>query len=36
MESILLIAGVLAMLVGLGAVVEGNLQCFGIVRRKKN
>jgi hypothetical protein len=36
MESFLIFSAALAMLVGLGAVIEGNLQCFGIMRRKKN
>jgi hypothetical protein len=36
MESVLIFSAVLAMLVGLGGVIEGNLQCFGIMRRKKN
>jgi hypothetical protein len=36
METILIFSAVLAMLVGLGGVIEGNLHCFGIMRRKKN
>jgi hypothetical protein len=36
MESFLIFSAVLAILVGLGAVIEGNLQCFGVMRRKKN
>jgi hypothetical protein len=36
MESFLIFSAVLATLVGLGAVIEGNLQCFGVMRRKKN
>jgi hypothetical protein len=36
MESFLIFSAVLAILVGLGAVIEGNLQCFGVIRRKKN
>jgi hypothetical protein len=36
MQSFLIFSGVLATLVGLAAVIEGNLQCFGIIRRVKN
>jgi hypothetical protein len=36
MESFLIFSGILAMLVGLVAVIEGNLQCLGIMRRNKN
>jgi hypothetical protein len=36
MQSFLIFSGVLATLVGLVAVIEGNLQCFGIIRRVKN
>jgi hypothetical protein len=36
MESFLMFSGVLAMLVGLVAVITGNLQYFGIMRHKKN
>jgi hypothetical protein len=36
MQSFLIFSGVLATLVGLAAVIEGNLQCLGIIRRVKN
>jgi hypothetical protein len=36
MESFLIFSGILATLVGLVAVIEGNLQCLGIMRRIKN
>ena len=35
MENFLIFSGILAMLVGLLAVIEGNLHCFGLTRRKK-
>jgi hypothetical protein len=35
MENFLIFSGALAMLVGLLAVNEGNLHCFGLTRRKK-
>ena len=35
MENFLIFSGTLAMLVGLLAVIEGNLHCFGLTRRKK-
>jgi hypothetical protein len=35
MESFLIFSGILAMLVGLLAVIEGNLHCFGLMRRKR-
>jgi hypothetical protein len=35
MESFLILAGALTMTVGLLALIEGNLHCLGILRRKK-
>jgi hypothetical protein len=35
MENFLIFSGTLAMLVGFLAVIEGNLHCFGLRRRKK-
>jgi hypothetical protein len=35
MENFLIFSGTLAMLVGLLAVIEGNLHCFGLTQRKK-
>ena len=35
MENFLIFSGTLAMLVGLLAVVEGNMHRFGLTRRKK-
>jgi hypothetical protein len=35
MGNFLIFSGALAMTVGLLAIIEGNLHCFGIVHRKK-
>jgi hypothetical protein len=35
MESLLILAGALTMIVGLLAMIEGNWHCLGILRRKK-
>ena len=35
-ESFLILTGVLLMLIGLVAMIEGNLRCFSIVLRKKD
>jgi hypothetical protein len=35
MEGFLILAGALTMIVGLLAMIEGNLHCLGILRRKK-
>jgi hypothetical protein len=35
-EGFLIFSGALAMIVGLVAMIEGNLRCFGSMRRKKN
>jgi hypothetical protein len=35
MENFLIFSGALATLVGLLAVIEGNVHCFGLTRRKK-
>jgi hypothetical protein len=34
-EGFLILAGVLLILVGLVAMIEGNLHCLGILQRKK-
>ena len=36
MEGFLIFSGTVAVIVGLAAVVEGNLGCLGIMRRKKD
>jgi hypothetical protein len=36
MENFLIFSGTLAMLVGLLAVIEGNLHCFGLTRRRRS
>ena len=36
MEGFLIYSGTVAIIVGLAAVVEGNLGCIGIMRRKKD
>jgi len=36
MEGLLIFSGTLAIIVGLVAVIEGNLGCLGIMRRKKD
>ena len=36
MENFLIFSGTLAMLVGLLAVIEGNLHCFGVARRRRS
>jgi hypothetical protein len=36
MEGFLIVSGTVAIIVGLAAVVEGNLGCLGIMRRKKD
>jgi hypothetical protein len=36
MENFLIFSGALAMLVGLLAVIEGNLHCFGLTRRRRS
>jgi hypothetical protein len=35
-EGFLILTGVLLMLLGLVAMIEGNLHCFGIILRKKD
>lgn len=35
MESFLILVGALTMIVGLLAMIEGHLQCLGILRHKK-
>jgi hypothetical protein len=34
-QGLLIFSGALAMLVGLGAIIEGNLHCLGMLRRKR-
>jgi hypothetical protein len=34
-KGFLIFSGALALLVGLAAMLEGNLRCFGFLRRKK-
>jgi hypothetical protein len=34
-KGFLIFSGALALLVGLVAMIEGNLRCFGFLRRKK-
>jgi hypothetical protein len=36
MENFLIFSGTLAMLVGVLAIIEGNLHCFGLTRRQKS
>jgi hypothetical protein len=36
MASFLMFSGALAIIVGLVAVIEGNLHCFALMRRKKS
>jgi hypothetical protein len=36
MENFLVFSGALALIVGLLAVIEGNLHCFGIMPRQKS
>ncbi|MGH8068876.1 MAG: hypothetical protein ACRERE_27315 [Candidatus Entotheonellia bacterium] len=36
MEGFLIFSGTVAIIVGLAAVVEGNLGCLGIMRHKKD
>lgn len=36
MEGFLIFMGTVAIIVGLAAVVEGNLGCLGLMRRKKD
>jgi hypothetical protein len=36
MQSFLMFSGALAMILGLVAVIEGNLRCFGLIRRKRS
>jgi hypothetical protein len=34
-EGVLIFSGTVAIIIGLAAVIEGNLGCIGIMRRKK-